>query len=203
MNLKNNPELIPLIEWWEKDGKQLVLWLVVAAIAVGGWYGWKNHRAAVKAAASDALVSTYTVEEIEDAVAKYGTTGSGNALKLRLAKGYYDAGRYEEAMAQYEGLVGKVDAAFSDIPVVGRAQCLEALGKYAEAKAAFDAFVAEKPGNYLQLTAQLGSARCAAEAGDGKAALDALAALKVANASDELAKARIEATETLVKRLKK
>ena len=38
MNLKNNPELIPLIEWWEKDGKQTVAMLAVAAVAFGGWY---------------------------------------------------------------------------------------------------------------------------------------------------------------------
>ena len=55
MNLKTNPELLPLVEWWEKDGKSTVIWLLVAAIAVGGWYGWKNHKAAVKAAAQQKL----------------------------------------------------------------------------------------------------------------------------------------------------
>ena len=35
MNLKNNPELLPLVEWWEKDGRQTVVYLLVAAIAVG------------------------------------------------------------------------------------------------------------------------------------------------------------------------
>ena len=199
MNLKTNPELFPLIEWWEKDGKQMVIWLVVAAVAVGGWYGWKHHVASVKAAASDALVSTYTTEEIEDAVAKYGTSDSGDALKLRLAKSYFDAGRYEEALAQYEGLIGKIDAAFAEIPVVGKAQCLEASGKFAEAKAAFEAFAAENPKHYLTLTAQLGAARCAAQAGDRAAALEALKVLKAG--ADDLAKARIEATESAVKRL--
>ena len=37
MNLKNNPELIPLIEWWEKDGKQYVIGLLVAAVVIGGF----------------------------------------------------------------------------------------------------------------------------------------------------------------------
>ena len=58
MNLRTNPELLPLVEWWEKDGKSTVIWLLIAAIAVGGWYGWKNHKAAVKAAASDAACFT-------------------------------------------------------------------------------------------------------------------------------------------------
>ena len=200
MNLKTNPELLPLVEWWEKDGKSTVIWLLVAAIAVGGWYGWKNHRAAVKAAASDALVSAYTTEEIEDAVAKFAGSATEGALKLRLAKNYFDAGRYEEALAQYEALEGKAPDGFADIPVVGKAQCLEALGKFDEAAKAFDAFAEASPKNYLALTAQLGAARSYAQAGDKKKALARIDALKSANKDDELSKARIEATEQVIRR---
>ena len=200
MNLKTNPELLPLVEWWEKDGKSTVIWLLVAAIAVGGWYGWKNHKAAVKAAASDALVSAYTTEEIEDAVAKFAGTATEGALKLRLAKNYFDAGRYEEALAQYEALEGNAPDGFADIPAVGKAQCLEALGKFDEAAKAFDAFAEASPKNYLALTAQLGAARSYVQAGDKKKALARIDALKAANKDDELSKARIEATETAIKR---
>ena len=200
MNLRTNPELLPLVEWWEKDGKSTVIWLLVAAIAVGGWYGWKNHKAAVKAAASDALVNAYTTEEIEDAAAKFAGSATEGALKLRLAKSYFDAGRYEEALAQYEALIGKAPDGFADIPVVGKAQCLEALGKFDEAAAAFDAFAEASPKNYLTLTAQLGAARSFAQAGDKKKALARIEALKSANTDDELSKARIEATETAIKR---
>ena len=200
MNLRTNPELLPLVEWWEKDGKSTVIWLLVAAIAVGGWYGWKNHKAAVKAAASDALVSAYTTEEIEDAVSKFSGSATEGALKLRLAKNYFDAGRYEEALAQYESLEGKATDGFADIPVVGKAQCLEALGKFDEAAKAFDAFAEASPKNYLTLTAQLGAARCFAQAGDKKKALARIDALKSANKEDGIEKARIEATEQVIKR---
>ena len=200
MNLRTNPELLPLVEWWEKDGKSTVIWLLVAAIAVGGWYGWKNHKAAVKAAASDALVSAYTTEEIEDAVAKFAGSATEGALKLRLAKNYFDAGRYEEALAQYEALEGKAPDGFADIPAVGKAQCLEALGKFDEAAKAFDAFAEASPKNYLALTAQLGAARSYAQAGDKKKALARIDALKSANKDDELSKARIEAMEQVIKR---
>ena len=203
MNLRTNPELLPLVEWWEKDGKSTVIWLLVAAIAVGGWYGWKNHRAAVKAAASDALVNAYTTEEIEDAAAKFAGSATEGALKLRLAKSYFDAGRYEEALAQYEALEGNAPDGFADIPVVGKAQCLEALGKFDEAAKAFDAFSEASPKNYLTLTAQLGAARSLAQAGDKKKALARIEALKAANKDDELAKARVEATETAIKRFEK
>lgn len=200
MNLKKNPELIPLVEWWEKDGKSTVIWLLVAAIAVGGWYGWKSHRAAMKAAASDAAVNAYTTEEIEEAVSKFSGTATAGALKLRLAKNYFDNGRYEEALAQYEALDGKAPDGFADVPAVGRAQCLEALKRFPEALAAFDAFVQASPKGYLTLTAQLGAARCLAQDGKKDEALKRLAALKGANGDDEIAAARIDATETLVQR---
>ena len=200
MNLKTNPELLPLIEWWEKDGKQTVIYLLIAAIAVGGWYGWKNHRAAVKVAASDALVNAYTVEEIEDACAKFSGTATEGALKLRLAKKYYDDGKFEEALAQYEALVGNAPDGFADISVVGKAQCLEALGKFADAQKAFDDFATANPKSYLALTAQLGAARAICQAGDKKKALARIDALKAANKDDELSKARIEATEAAIKR---
>ena len=200
MNLRTNPELLPLVEWWEKDGKSTVIWLLVAAIAVGGWYGWKNHKQAVKQAASDALVNAYTTEEIEDAVTKFSGSATEGALKLRLAKSYFDAGRYEESLAQYESLIGNAPDGFADIPAVGKAQCLEALGRFEEAATAFDAFAEMSPKNYLTLTAQLGAARCFVQGGDKKKALARIEALKVANKDDDLSKARIEATETAIKR---
>ena len=203
MNLRTNPELLPLVEWWEKDGKETVIYLLVAAIAVGGWYGWKHHKAAVKEAASNALVNAYTTEEIEDAVSKFSGSASAGALKIRLAKNYYDAGRYEEALAQYEGLLDKAPEGFADIPVVGKAQCLEALGKFDEAAKQFDAFAEANPTNYLTLTAQLGAARSFAQAGDKTKALARIDALKAANKDDALAKARVEATETAIKRFEK
>ena len=201
--MKVNPEFLPIIEWWEKDGKQLTIYLAVAAIAVGGWYGWKNHRAAVRVAASDALVSSYTTEELEDSVSRFSGAAAEGALKLRLAKSYFDAARYEEALAQYEALCGNAPDGFADVPVVGKAQCLEALGKFAEAAKEFDAFAEANPKSFLTLTAQLGAARSIAQGGDKKKALARLDALKSANKDDQLAKARIEATELAVKRYEK
>lgn len=198
MNLKQYPEFIPVIEWWEKDGKTTVICLVAVLAVFAGYKGVKAHVASVKAAASDALVSAYTTEEMEKAVADFGGKTAGGVLKLRLAKSYYDAGNFEAALEQYEDAAKGELNGFEAIPVVGKAQCLEALGKTDEALAAFDAFAAENPDNYLTLTAQLGAARCLAAKGDKDGALQRLAALK--ETDDELAKARVEATETVVTR---
>ena len=203
MNLKTNPELLPLVEWWEKDGKQTVIMLAVVAIAVAGWYGWKSYRADRLDAASDALVSAYTAEELEEAVSKFGGMAASGPLKIRLAKSYYDAGRFEESMAIYEELAAKPVDGFGDIPVVGKAQCLEALGRFDDAAAAFDAFAEANTNNYLTLTARLGAARCIAQAGDKAKALARLDALKAASKDDDLSTARIEATEKAIRRLEK
>lgn len=203
MNLKTNPELLPLVEWWEKDGKQLVLWLAVALAAFGGWKYWQYHRAAVKAAASDALVSSFTTEELEDSVSKFSGQAAGGALKLRLAKSYFDAGRYEEALAQYDSLTNSAPDGFADVPAVGRAQCMEALGKFDEAQKAFDDFGEKNPKSYLKLTAQLGAARCLCQKGDSKAALARIGALKAAYKGEEISIARIESTEAVIKRFGK
>ena len=200
MNLKTNPEFLPLIEWWEKDGKQTVALLAVAAIVVGGWYGWKHHRASVRAAASESLTSAYTADELEEAVSRFSGQDVGGALKIRLAKSYFDAARYEEALAQYEELAANPPDGFADIPAVGRAQCLEALGKFAEAAEAFDAFAEANPKSYLLLTAQLGAARAYAQAGDKAKALARIDALKAAKKGDDVATACVEATESTIKR---
>ena len=197
--MKVNPEFLPLIEWWEKDGKSTVIWLLVAALAVGGWYGFKAYRSSVKAAASSALVNSFTTDELEDAAAKYAGTQSGGAIKLRLAKSYFDGGRYEEALAVYDELSASAPDGFADVPPVGKAQCLEALGRYAEAQKAFGEFLEANPKSFLALTANLGVARTIALQGKKEDALKRLDALKAAN-TDELAKMRIESTESAIKR---
>ena len=200
MNLKKNPELIPLIDWWEKDGKSTVLWLVVAAVVIGGWYGWKGYKAAAKEAAASTIAAATTTEDLEEALSKYEGSNTGLALKMRLAKSYFDAARYEEALAQYEALIGSAPDGFGDIPVVGRAQCLEALKRFDEALRAFDAFAEANPKHYLTLTAQLGAARSLAQAGEKEKALARLTALKEANTGDTFATTRIEDTESVVRR---
>lgn len=201
--MKISPEFLPIVEWWEKDGKQIVAGIAIAAVAWGGWHAWNAHKASVKVAAGEALVNAITTAEMEEAVSRFSGQAVGGALKLRLAKSYFDDARYEEALAVYEGLVGKAPEGFEDIPVVGKAQCLEAMGKFDEAAKAFDAFAEEKKDNYLTLTAQLGAARAYAQAGDKKKALARLDALKSAVKDDEISKARIDATIEVVKRYEK
>ena len=141
MQPKINPECLPLIEWWEKDGKQYVAGLLIAAVAVGGWQWWKHHRAAAAEEASSAVATAITTDELEEAVSRHSGSSSSGVLRIRLAKSYFDAGRYEEALSAYEDLAKDAPDGFADIPVVGRAQCLEALGRFDDALKAFESFV--------------------------------------------------------------
>lgn len=197
-----NPELLPLIEWWEKDGKKILLVLVVLVAAWGAFRYWKSSRAQTQAAASQALTSAWTTQELEDAVAKYGTQKSGPALKLRLAKSYFDEARYEEALQQYDALCAAPLDGFEAIPVLGRAHALEALGRFEEAEAAFGDFVATHEDDPLALTATLGLARTRAERGRKDDALKLLSEAATRFASDGMATMRIENTKKLIERAK-
>ena len=193
-----------LVEDFVKELKATVPWLLAAAVAVGGFYGARNWRAARRAAASEAFVNAYTAEELEEAVAKHGSSDAGGVLKLRLAKKYYDAGRYQEAKDIYAALSGPAAPdGYADIPAVGVAQCEEALGGYGEALAAYEAFAEANPKSYLALTARLGAARAIAQSGDGEKALERLAEIKESVKGDKFAEARVDATEDCVRRYAK
>jgi len=191
----------PLADDFVKEIRATVPWLLAAAIVVAGYYGVKNYMASRRAAASEALVSAYTAEELEEAVSKFGGSDAAGALKLRLAKKYFDDGRYQEAMDVYAAISGEnAPDGFADVPAVGRAQCLEALGSYADAVQAYDAFAEANPASFLALTAKLGAARATALAGDRAKALERVAAIRESVKGDALSEARVDATEDCVKR---
>lgn len=200
MNLKKHPELVPVIEWWEKDGKSTVAIVVAAAVVVIGWQGWKYHNKSADDAAAKSLVEAFAPDELEEGVAKFGSRAPGGLMKVKLAKAYFQAERYEEALAIYEELEKAPPVGFEDVPAVGKAQCLEALEKYDEALAAFEEFASSHEKSFLRLTAQIGAARCVCEKGDKAKALEMLAALKKEVGSDEISKARVESAEDIVKR---
>lgn len=179
--------------------KRSVPYVAAVLLIVAGYYGVKNYLADRKASASAAVTSAYTTEELEEAVGKYGDTMTGPALKLKLAKKYFDTARYEAALEIYEELSGKTGEAFGDIPTVGKAETLEALGRTEEARKIYEDFAAAKPDNYLALTAKLGAVRCVA-LGDKETALARLADLKESVKDDETAAARVAALEDVIKR---
>ncbi len=198
---KSTPvELIPLIEWWEKDGKSTVMWLAIALMMVGGYYSYTHLNASRKEASSEALLSATTTEELEEAAAKYAATAAGPALQMRLASALYMKGEFQAALEAYEKLEANPPEGFADVPAVGKAQCLEALKKYDDALVLYTNFAESKPKSFLATTARFGEARCLAAKGDKSAALALLDKMEKEAASDFALKVRIADARDLIER---
>lgn len=177
--MKVSPEFLPIVEWWEKGGKKITLIAVVVIAAVGGGFLYVHNKKKLDAQAASVLDNAgANVYQLEEAVGKYGNTKPAGVLKLRLAKEYFDAEKYELALEQYESLIADTPDGFDGIPEYGKAHCLEAMEKYAEAAKVFDELVNKNPDGYLALSARIGSARAVACGGDRKTALERLEELK-------------------------
>ena len=175
--VKKAPELLPVWDWWVKEGRSTVTILLVAGVCVAGFYAWKNWQSSRTAAANSALVNSFTTDELEEAVAKFGGTATGSALKLRLAKSYLDGERWEEAEKVYSDYVAsaKADDPFVSLAQLGRAYALEGSGKVGEASKEFETLAADT-NLPVSATAALGVARCMALNGDKDGAIKKLEA---------------------------
>ena len=177
--VKKAPELLPVWDWWVKEGRSTLMLLLVGGICVAGWYAFKNWQVSRTAAANAALVNAFTADELEEAVAKFGSSDTGPALKLRLAKNYLDGERYEDAekvYADYIASAGKNDA-FAPLAELGRAYALEGSGRYDDASAAYAALAGDT-NLPVCVSAKLGVARCMALKGDKAGALKKLEAME-------------------------
>lgn len=223
--VKKAPELIPLWDWWVKEGRSTVTMLAVAGLAVAAFYGirgWLRGREAsanaalVKMSAPSGMGGTGMIETQEEAVNSYGSTKVGDKMRIVLAKGYYDEERFEDALKVYDEIIkgGNKDRDIADIAIVGRAFALEGIAsseeirdkqsaKYKEAAEAFAAYVGDNANadSYLLLDAKLGAARCKALAGDKDGAAKDFEALEK-DAKDEASKARIKRVADAVKSYK-
>ena len=175
--VKKAPELLPVWDWWVKEGRSTVTLLLVGAVCVAGWYAFKNWKAGRQAAANSALVNSFTADELEEAAAKFGGSATGPALKLRLAKSYLDGERWDEAEKVYSDYIAAAgkDDPFVSLASLGRAYALEGGGKYDDAGKEYEALAADT-NLPVHATAELGVARCMALKGDKEGALKKLEA---------------------------
>ena len=175
--VKKAPELLPVWDWWVKEGRSTVTLLLVAGVCVAGWYAFKNWQAGRIAAANSAVVNAFNADELEESVAKLGGTSAGPALKLRLAKSYLDGERWEEAEKVYADYIAaaKADDAFVSLAQLGHAYALEGAGKVADASKEYEALAANT-NLPVSATAALGVARCMALNGDKAGAIKKLEA---------------------------
>ena len=186
--VKKTPELLPVWDWWVREGRSTITLLLVAAICVSGWFAFKNWRANRATAANNALMNAFSTDELEEAVAKLGGSPTGPALRLRLGKSYHGAERWDEAEKVYSDYVAeaKKDDPFASLAMLGRAYALEGGQKIDDAKGAYELLCADT-NLPVFATAELGIARCMALKGDRDGAIKRLEA-----SSDPRAKNLIE-----------
>lgn len=194
---KNLPlELLPVYDWWKAKGSQLAITLMTTAILLASAWAAVQYRQQKIAKANAELLQANSLEELETVVAKYGSTKAGNAIRLRLAKAYFDAANYEEALNAYTVCISKgAPLGFAEIAALGRANALEALNRLPEALAAYEMFDQDAAGHFLQPQAKMGIARIYTLQGkkdEAKKLLENLKAQKTGNATWEMAIANLE-----------
>ncbi len=194
---KNLPiEMLPLYDWWKTNGMQTVITFIAVVVVAGGAFAFKQVRESKISGANRELLKANSLEELETAVAQYGSIKAGNAARLRLAKAYFDASKYDEALSAYDACLNKgAPKGFDDIATVGRAHALEGLGRLDEALAAYQAFDKASPGHYLQPQVQMGIARIYTMQGkkaEAKKLLETLKAQKTGTPAWEMAVANLE-----------
>ncbi len=194
----NTPdELIPLADWWKKNGKKYLAMALVAGVAALGVYLWmsKERRLDAEAAVFACGAGNYQTQDLEDAVQKYADRDVSPLIKLRLAAKYVEVEDFTKALEVYTALVNEksVPEALLFAPEYGVACCQESLYNWAEAKKAYDV-IAEGSASAYTFDAKLGSARCYALVEGVTNKVEKLEALKKDYGKDSLAVMRIEKT---------
>ena len=100
-------ELLPVYDWYKGKGKDHLL--VAAIVLVVGVVAYLifQYRDAQNAAASSALREANGIDSLERLNADYGRTAVAPVIALRLARAYFDAEDYDNAVATYEAFVKK------------------------------------------------------------------------------------------------
>lgn len=192
-------ELLPLYDWWNKSGIQTVVMLAIIIVVIGGFYGVRSYRQGKITEANRSLISANSLEELEAAVAKSGGTKAGNAIRLRLAKAYYDAEKYEEALNTYKACIAhKAPEGFAEIAELGEAVSLEGMKDYDKALAAFQAFAANHAKHFLAPQASMGVARIMALKGDKAGAKKLLEELKARMTGKTLMESQIAQLDSII-----
>lgn len=173
-------DFVPLWQWYQEHGKMALSLVCLAAILAAGAVAYQRHRESQAAKASEQIAANDTVDTLETTVKEYGGTAPGVAAKLKLAKAYYDAGRFDQALETYNDFVKQhASHPFVGTAQVGRGYALAALSRTDEALDAFRTFQKANPDHYLIPQVVLGEAGCLAVQGkkaDAKALLEDLRA---------------------------
>lgn len=192
-------ELLPLYDWWKAKGIQSLTTAGIVILVALSVSGYLYHRKDQIAEANIQLIKANSLEELEAAVAKFGNLKAGNAIRLRLAKSYYDSAKYQEALETYEECEQKgAPEGFEDVVTVGRAHCFEALEKHEDALSIYQSFAESNRDSFLYPQAVMGMARVLTMLGRKPEAANMLEELKAEKSDDSAWEMAIASLEDVI-----
>ena len=176
-------ELLPVYDWYRTQGRQLVMAAAALLLVALGAMAYRRYLANQADLASAALMTTESVEGLENLKNQYGGTRVAPLVGLRLAEAYFNAGNLKGARSEYEAFLKRHGShPMAGTARVGLAATLEAEQSFEEAGAGFESFAREHPDHYLYPVAVMGQARCLAARQEKAAARDLLDRLIAARA---------------------
>lgn len=167
-------ELLPVIDWFQENGKSFLIQLVIILIVFFGAFAFKQHYANKTQAASASILAANDVPGLEELNGKFGNTKAGALIRLRLARAYYEFGDFDLSASAFKDFAKSKDKhALAPEARLGYAASLEAQQKFSEAIDAYNSVNASH-GSPADFAANFGIARCTAANGDKSTALNSL-----------------------------
>lgn len=161
MSTRSEEEQLALVQdWWQRNGKPLLIGGVLALAGVFGWQAWQKHQTAEAEAAAGIyqrlLEVTLTPTGEPDAAQlaalagelkkDYGKTAYAQYASLFVAKVAVDTGKLDEAAAQLQQVLDRPhDETLGELARQRLARVLAAQGKNEEALALLAAKAAPVP----------------------------------------------------------
>ncbi|MDA3800547.1 MAG: tetratricopeptide repeat protein [Kiritimatiellae bacterium] len=162
----NHDDLTELKKLVNANGKMIIGVVVVVAVLVFGYLYITYNAKKKNAEASELLSVASNVQDLETLVNDYSSTEAAPLADFALAKAYYEAGRFDEAMSIYSEFEKKFpESHMKTAANVGILFCKEGKGEYAEALTGFDKFISENAENYLIDQVTFAKARCLKQLG--------------------------------------
>lgn len=120
LDLEEQEQLAELKAWWKQYGTLLLTAVLVVAMAVAGWYGWRAWQLKNAAEASDVYENLTKAVQSGDAKAvreangalleRFGGTRYASLGALLAAKFYFERSDLKAARAQLESVIERADA---------------------------------------------------------------------------------------------
>lgn len=169
-NVQHQNDVEALKAWVARHGSHAVTAVLAVLIVMAAMHLVSARASQREAEANQRLAAAQSAGDFEGILADFAKSDVAPLARLALAKLNFDNANFEAALSQYDQFLAQWPGhAMSKTAVLGRVFCIEARGHsdaLKEAAAAFAAFAAANPDDFLAPQAQFGQARCLEQLGE-------------------------------------